>query len=65
VKISEVHPEGCIYEVYFVYNAKMRVHTNSSSAITKLGEMVGMGLLMFLIAAKKGGDNDLQENFRR
>jgi len=40
VKISEVHPEGGIYEVYFGYNAKMRVYTNSSSDITKLGEML-------------------------
>ncbi len=32
----KVHPEGYIYEVYFGYNAKMRVYTNSSSDITKL-----------------------------
>jgi hypothetical protein len=36
----EIHPEGCIYELNFGYNAKMGVYTNSGSDIPKLYAIV-------------------------
>ncbi len=38
---EKVQLKGCISELNFGYNAKTVVYTNSSSDITKLGEIAG------------------------